>query len=118
MRCARDRALALLVLALANPVLHARGPRAPDPSVAAVVIDKSPSQNFGERAKQTEEARARAERAAAAAFPVSKCASSRPAQADGETDGTRLFNALSAALADVPPDRIAGALPDHRWPRT
>jgi hypothetical protein len=30
-------------------------------------------------------------------------------QADGETDGTRLFNALGAALADVPPDRIAGA---------
>src|SRR5205085_10395747 len=31
-------------------------------------------------------------------------------QADGETDGTRLFNALGAALADVPPDRVAGAL--------
>ena len=30
-------------------------------------------------------------------------------QADGETDGTRLFNALGAAFADVPPDRIAGA---------
>ncbi len=31
-------------------------------------------------------------------------------QADGETDGTRLFSALGAALADVPPDRVAGAL--------
>ena len=31
-------------------------------------------------------------------------------QADGETDGTRLFSALGAALADVPPDRVAGAI--------
>ena len=31
-------------------------------------------------------------------------------EADGETDGTRLFGALEAALADVPPDRVAGAL--------
>src|SRR6201999_4191076 len=31
-------------------------------------------------------------------------------QADGETDGTRLFAALSSTLADVPPDRIAGAV--------
>ena len=30
--------------------------------------------------------------------------------ADGETDGTRLFAALGAALADVPPDRVAGAV--------
>ena len=30
-------------------------------------------------------------------------------QADGETDGTRLFTALSAALSDVPTDRVAGA---------
>ena len=31
-------------------------------------------------------------------------------QADGETDGTRLFAALSAALTDVPHDRVAGAI--------
>ena len=30
--------------------------------------------------------------------------------ADGETDGTRLFSALSSTLADVPPDRVAGAI--------
>ena len=41
-------------------------------------------------------------------------------QADGETDGTRLFNALGSALADVPPDgenvraRGASSLPRHR----
>jgi hypothetical protein len=31
-------------------------------------------------------------------------------QSDGETDGTRLFTALSSALSDVPHDRIAGAI--------
>jgi hypothetical protein len=31
-------------------------------------------------------------------------------QADGETDGTRLFSALSSTLADVPTDRIAGVI--------
>ena len=30
-------------------------------------------------------------------------------QADGETDGTRLFGALASALSDVPVDRVAGA---------
>ena len=31
-------------------------------------------------------------------------------EADGETDGTHLFSALNATLADVPPDRVAGAI--------
>ena len=31
-------------------------------------------------------------------------------EANGETDGTRLFSALGAALSDVPPDRVAGAI--------
>jgi hypothetical protein len=50
-------ALALIVLALANPSLT-REDRDPLSSVAVVVVDKSPSQNFGDRTRQTEEARA------------------------------------------------------------
>ena len=53
----RTGALTLLVLALANPSLT-REDRDPLSSVAVVVVDKSPSQNFGERAAQTEAARA------------------------------------------------------------
>src|SRR5262249_26791933 len=30
-------------------------------------------------------------------------------QADGETDGTKLFSAVTSALSDVPTDRVAGA---------
>jgi len=55
----RALALALVVLALANPSLT-REDRDPLSSVAVVVVDKSPSQNFGERTRQTEEARAAA----------------------------------------------------------
>ncbi len=61
----RTAALALLVLALANPSLT-REDRDPLSSVAVVVVDKSPSQNFGDRAAQTEAARAARDPALAA----------------------------------------------------
>ena len=48
--------LALIVLALANPSFT-REDRDPLSSVAVVVVDKSPSQTFGDRTRQTEEAR-------------------------------------------------------------
>ena len=48
--------LALIVVALANPSFT-REDRDPLSSVAVVVVDKSPSQTFGDRARQTEEAR-------------------------------------------------------------
>ena len=54
---ARHRARLSFVLALANPSLT-REDRDPLTSVAVVVVDKSPSQNFGDRTQQTEEVRA------------------------------------------------------------
>lgn len=104
----RTIAMAMLVLALANPSMT-REDRDPIPSVAAVIIDKSPSQEFGDRAAQTEQAREtlvdRLKRVPGLEVRVAEAGA-----ADGETDGTRLFNALSSTLADVPPDRIAGAV--------
>src|SRR6516162_1407839 len=104
----RALALGLLVLALANPSIT-REDRDPIPSVAAVIVDKSPSQNFGDRRAQTEAARQtlveRLKRIPGLEFRVAEAGA-----ADGETDGTRLFSALSATLSDVPPDRIAGAI--------
>jgi hypothetical protein len=74
-----------------------------------VIVDKSPSQGFGDRLKQTEIARAAlAERLGR--IPGLEVRFAEAGQADGETDGTRLFSALSATLADVPPDRVAGAI--------
>ena len=81
-----------------------------------MVVDKSPSQNFGDRLKQTEAARAQlAERLGR--IPGLEVRVVEAGEADGETDGTRLFSALSATLADVPPDRVAGAIMHHRRPR-
>ena len=104
----RAIALAFVALALANPSLT-REDREALPSVAAIVLDRSPSQSFGERQRQTEAARAalteRLGRINNLEVRVIEAG-----QSDGETDGTRLFSALSAGLADVPPDRVAGAI--------
>ncbi len=103
----RVAALALILLALANPSFT-REEREPLTSVAAVVIDKSPSQNFGERTKETEDAQKqlvdRLKQVKGLEVRVVDAG-----QADGETDGTKLFGALTSALSDVPTDRVAGA---------
>ena len=104
----RTLALALIVLALANPSFT-REDREPLSSVAVVVVDKSPSQNFGDRMRQTEAAQAkildRLHRISGLEVRVVDAG-----EADGETDGTRLFTALNSTLADVPTDRIAGVV--------
>src|ERR1700744_6260502 len=103
----RVAALALIALALANPSFT-REDREPLSSVAVVVVDKSPSQNFGNRNRETEQAR----EALVDELKKIKGLEVRvveAGQADGETDGTKLFGALSSALSDVPVDRVAGA---------
>jgi hypothetical protein len=103
----RVTALALILLALANPSFT-REDREPLSSVAAVVIDKCPSPNFGERNRET----AKAQEALVDSLKTIKGLEVRvveAGQADGETDGTRLFGALSSTLSDVPVDRVAGA---------
>src|ERR1700759_1604852 len=100
-------ALVLLLLALANPSFT-REEREPLSSVAAVVVDKSPSQNFGDRENET----ARARQALVdnlKKIPGLEVRVVEAGQADGETDGTKLFGAVSSALSDVPIDRVAGA---------
>ncbi|UWU85917.1 hypothetical protein N2605_05500 [Bradyrhizobium yuanmingense] len=103
----RVAALALFLLALANPSFT-REDRDPLTSVATVVVDKSPSQNFGNRNREA----AQAQEALVDSLKKIKGLEVRvveAGQADGETDGTKLFGALASALADVPVDRVAGA---------
>ncbi|MBR0846038.1 hypothetical protein JQ607_38095 [Bradyrhizobium liaoningense] len=103
----RVAALLLFLLALANPSFT-REDRDPLTSVAAVVVDKSPSQNFGNRNREA----AQAQEALVDSLKKIKGLDVRvvdAGQADGETDGTRLFGALASALSDVPVDRVAGA---------
>ena len=104
----RAVALALFVLALANPSITNED-REPLTSVAVVIVDKSPSQALSDRTAQTKAARAAlAERLGRVAELEVRFVEA--GEADGETDGTRLFAALAAALADVPPDRVAGVI--------
>ncbi|WP_298254001.1 hypothetical protein [Bradyrhizobium sp.] len=103
----RLSALGLLLLALANPSFT-REEREPLSSVAVVVVDKSPSQSFGDRTNET----AHAQQALVDSLkkiPGLEVRVVEAGQADGETDGTKLFGAVSSALSDVPVDRVAGA---------
>jgi len=104
----RTLALALIALALANPSFT-REDRDPLSSVAVVVVDKSPSQNFGDRTQQTEAARAKIIDQLHR-IPGLEVRVIEAGQTDRETDGTRLFTALGSTLADVPSDRLAGVV--------
>jgi hypothetical protein len=102
----RVTALALVLLALANPSFT-REEREPLSSVAAVIVDKSASQDFGSRTQQTEAARQQLvdhlKQIKGLEVRVVEAG-----QSDGETDGTKLFSAVTSTLSDVPADRVAG----------
>jgi hypothetical protein len=104
----RAVALGLALLALGNPSFT-REDREPLTSVVAVVVDKSASQRFGDRAKAAEVARvALTDRLSK--IPGLEVRTVDASGNDSEGEGTRLFSALSATLSDVPPDRVAGAI--------
>src|SRR3984885_1974467 len=93
----RLTALALILLALANPSFP-REDREPLSSVAAVVIDKSPSQNFGDRTQET----AKAREALVDSLKKIKGLEVRVVEAgdaDGETDDNRIVGGTSSAAA-------------------
>ena len=102
--------LALLLLAIANPHLK-QEEREPLNDVVAVVVDDSQSQAIAGRTARTEAVRKELEDRLKA-FPHLDIRWVRSAStaADGERDGTMLFTDLAQALADVPPDRLAGVL--------
>ena len=97
----------LFVLALANPSLT-REDRDPLTSVAARGRQE-PEPGF-RRPQQADRSRAAALAERLGRIPGLEVRFAEAGQSDGETDGTRLFSALCAALADVPHDRIAGAI--------
>jgi hypothetical protein len=105
----RALSLAALLAALANPTLR-QEERESLSNVAIVVTDESTSQTIAERPAQTAAIRADLE-AKLAKIPnleVKWVSSSRPT---GEgTSGTNIFADLNRALANVPPDRLAGVI--------
>lgn len=101
----RGLALTVLIVALANPAL-VQEEREPLSSVAAVVLDKSESMSFGDRAAAAAEAYAKIR----ATLNADESLEVRFIESDPKADGTNLFTALEGLMADVPRDRIAGAI--------
>ena len=106
---ARGLAFAILLFALAGPLL-VREQRATLPDVAVIVTDRSQSMALGKRAAQAEAARAQVRKMMAAQPDLIVRETSITTTATGDNNGTQAFTALNAALADVPPGRVAGAV--------
>ncbi|MGH6835468.1 MAG: hypothetical protein ACREC9_07955 [Methylocella sp.] len=102
----RALGLGLLLLAMTGPAL-VREERNPLKEVVAIVVDQSGSQTIGERSTQTEKARAGLEQSLNALGNV-EVRVIESGRTDSEADGTRLFTALNAGLADVPLERLGG----------
>ncbi|MER8828001.1 hypothetical protein NKH73_16570 [Mesorhizobium sp. M0938] len=106
----RFAALLALGAALLNPVVLDEEREALK-SVVAVVVDRSQSQDIGERTKQTDEALAGLQQRLARfkQFDVRVVEAGKSEAAEERTE-TRLFSALEGAFRDVPPSRIGGAV--------
>ncbi|TXN63686.1 hypothetical protein [Methylobacterium sp. WL6] len=103
----RALALGLVLAALANPAL-VREDREPVKDIAAVIVDRSGSQALGDRPAVTDQVRAELQRRFGALANIEPRFIDVP-DAAGD-DGTKLFTALGQALADVPPERLAGVV--------
>jgi hypothetical protein len=101
----RGLALALFLLALANPMLLEEQ-REKEKSVVAVVLDMSESQTLGLRMKQVEAARRELETALARFSDIEP----RFVTVGTDAEGTKLFAGLAQVLADTPPERVGGAI--------
>ena len=106
---ARALVFAALIFVLANPLIVSET-HAPLPDVAAIVIDRSQSMGVGDRRAQEDAALAAIKKQLAGEKDIELRESVVTTTTTGEDNGTQLFAALNAALGDVPPERIAGAI--------
>ena len=106
---ARALVFATLIFMLANPLI-VHETRSPLSDVAAIVIDRSQSMGIENRHAQQEAALAVLRKQLGAEKDLEVRESVVTTTATGEDNGTQLFAGLNAALADVPPERVAGAI--------
>ena len=105
-------ATAVLAVILADPSLIQED-RQPQRDVAVIVVDDSASMRIGERRQweQTALDQVEAKLKALPELDIRIVHAGAPEAGSGLTDtGTRLYSALQHALADVPKQRIAGAV--------
>ena len=105
----RALALAAMVAALANPTLREEE-RENLGNIAIAVLDESTSQSLAGRPEQTAAIRKKLEASLGQIknLDVKWVSSSRPR--DNARSGTTVFADLNKALADTPPDRLAGVI--------
>ena len=101
----RGIVLTLLAAALSNPAI-VQEERDPLPSVAALILDRSESMDFGDRTAAAEAAYASLREQ----LGQDEALDLRVMETDSQADGTELFGALEGLMSDVPRDRIAGAI--------
>ena len=105
----RALALATLLAALANPTLREEQ-RESLANVAIVVLDESTSQQLSTRPEQMAAIKADLEAKLAKVPNLNVKFVSAGKPGEGAQPGTNLFTSLNAALADTPPDRLAGVI--------
>jgi hypothetical protein len=106
----RAAAAAALALAIANPVINEEE-RAPLTTVVPLIVDRSQSQKLDGR-METAEAALESLKSRLSRFPqfeVREIDAGVVEGAGSQTD-TRLFESLAAAIRDVPPSRLGGAI--------
>ena len=104
----RALAFALLILGLCDPNLVQEN-RRPLKDIVALVVDRSASQDIGERPGQTDKARDELKARLNALGDVDLRVVETSRQ-ESDTEGTKLFSALRGALSDAPPERVGGAI--------
>jgi hypothetical protein len=106
---ARALAFAIALLALANPlIVHETREALPD--VMALIVDHSPSMDIRGRCAEADATATQIKKLLAADKSLEIREAYVPAPRPGDDTGTELFATLSSTLADVPPDRVAGAI--------
>lgn len=101
--------LAFLTTLLANPALREE---VSDPlsDIAVILVDRSESQDIGQRHQTTDAALADLQAKLAAQPGLETRTIETSGQAAGSNSGTRAFKALGNELAAIAPDRLAGVI--------
>jgi uncharacterized membrane protein len=105
----RVAGLALVLAALANPIINA-DEREQLTDIVAVVVDESASQALGDRRAMTETALRDVEKRVTDLGNTEIRLGRTVTGATPDTDGTRVFAALAKLRESIPPERYAGAI--------
>lgn len=105
----RATVMAALLAALLNPIIRGEE-RQTFNDILMVISDKSPSMKISKRAEQAEKTVAALQKKLSGYKNIDVRYINASAAQASANDGTRLFETVSTALSDVPPERLAGII--------